>query len=163
MPKAQARAQPFSAPELKATLAAIDRFEQENPASLYPDLWRVLAYTGLRPGAFESLEWREVDLRKATITIRAENAKPNETFTVPIAKAIVDVLTRRKKGATTTATSYSARASCASRREAGVRSASPSGSYWRSTRCARRSATNGPASVRSGFATTSCRGQKRQA
>ena len=89
------RAQPLSPAELKATLTAISRYERENQASLYPDLWRVLLYTGLRPGAVEKLEWRDVDLRKATLTVRAENAKLNAQFTVPIARCVVQILQKR--------------------------------------------------------------------
>ncbi len=103
LPRVKPRAEPFIVTgerpdwaELLAVLDAIDAWEAANPASQYPDLWRVQMLTGLRPGAVERLEWRDckLDSEKPTITLREEVSKLKRRLEVPISKACAAVLRR---------------------------------------------------------------------
>lgn len=82
--------------ELAATLNAIDTFEAEQPGSPFPTMWRVLTYTGLRPGAIENLRIADVDLHPdhPTITVTEQASKIHTRLTVPVSAACAEQLRR---------------------------------------------------------------------
>jgi integrase len=56
--------------------------------------------TGARRGNVESMEWKELDWRRATWTIPAEKAKADEDITVILVPAVTEILANRKASAT---------------------------------------------------------------
>jgi integrase len=111
----------FLAPEEEAALrAALDRREMKARAGrakandwravrgypLLPDLWAaafvdylkpmvLLAInTGLRRGELFKLDWQDINLRSANLTVQATNAKSGELRHVPLNIEAVDVLKR---------------------------------------------------------------------
>ena len=61
------------------------------------DALRVLALTALRPSDVTGMEWREVDLDGATVTISGARHKSGDAFRQPLSTAAVETL-RRQRG-----------------------------------------------------------------
>ncbi len=81
--------------EVVATWKAIDEHARLHPRSPLADMWRVMALTGLRPGAVERL--REEDFRdgdEPVIVIPAAASKLGKTLTVPVSRQCADILRR---------------------------------------------------------------------
>jgi integrase len=75
-------------------------YPTENPDHLTTIVF-VALNTGLRKGEIFNLEWRDVDLEGAQLTVRGERAKSGQTRYIPLNTEAVDVLTAWQ--ATTTA------------------------------------------------------------
>jgi len=84
-----------------------DRFNvwrKERGHAPYPDLWDVpfvdflkpailtALYTGMRRGELFSLEWGDVDLDGARLTVRPDNAKSGRLRVIPLPGFLVDIL-----------------------------------------------------------------------
>lgn len=57
-----------------------------------------LLHTGLRRGEALALTWGDVDLRRATITVRGETAKSGQSRTIPLNSTVLDALTTWRQG-----------------------------------------------------------------
>jgi integrase len=77
-------------------------FEDEEKALLAvaaPRLYWIMVgalETGMRLGELLALTWRDVDRKERVLTVRAENAKDDETRLLPISKRLDDVLEMAK-------------------------------------------------------------------
>jgi integrase len=58
---------------------------------------QILPYLALRPGNIRALEWNEVDLEKAILTIPAKKMKMKREHLVPLVPKVVDILRELKK------------------------------------------------------------------
>lgn len=58
---------------------------------------QIMPFLALRPGNISAMEWSEVDLDKAILTIPAKKMKMNREHLVPLVPKVVEILTELKK------------------------------------------------------------------
>lgn len=78
-------------PVVAPTWAEMDRCVEAATGWL-AQLMTVLRYTGLRVGETMLLRWTDVDLDRATLTLRSETSKNRKGRIIPVSEHLVDVL-----------------------------------------------------------------------
>lgn len=58
-------------------------------------IYQVAMYTGLRRGEMNQIEWRDIDLKAATLTVRAEVGKTRKPVILPLHADVVELLRDR--------------------------------------------------------------------
>ncbi len=80
--------------EIGKLLRAIDIYKGEYTVRC---ALQVMPFLALRPGNIRAMEWSEVDLEKAVLTISAKKMKMNREHLVPLVPRVVEILRELKK------------------------------------------------------------------